>query len=348
MAERADKKTIKLKETDWYSEEYYGKTFFYRLLAKNYDIEISDNPDYVLYGPCGLDHLDYDDAVKIFVTGECVSPDFNVCDYAITFEHIDFGDRHLRFPLWLQYSDEINAQMEEKHRNVCEDLAKRKFCAFVVSNGNGANSFRNDLFEALSKYRNVDSGGRYRNNIGKPEGVEDKIAFQSEYKFSFACENCIHDGYTTEKIVEAFASKTIPIYWGDPRICETFNPKSFINCNNYDTIEDIVEEIKKIDQDDELYLQMLREPALVSEEFAKKNQIKKAEAFLCHIIEQDKDAAFRRNRIYWGKMYADRLRSGRNALKEQEDRQGKKLLRRNWYKRTSIYKGLKRIIHLFR
>ena len=42
------KKKIKLKETDWYSEEYYGKNLFYRILAEKYEIENCENPDYVL------------------------------------------------------------------------------------------------------------------------------------------------------------------------------------------------------------------------------------------------------------------------------------------------------------
>lgn len=314
------KRKIKLKETDWYSEEYYGKTLFYRILAERYDIEESDEPDYVLAGPCGYENLKYNDAVKIYVTGECVCPDFNLFDYAISFEHIQFGDRHFRYPLWLQYSDELNHLMETKHLDVTDDMAQRDFCAFVVSNGSIAESFREKLFDALCEYRNVDSGDRFRNNIGKPEGVEDKIEFQSNHKFTIACENCSHDGYATEKIVEAYASKTIPIYWGNPRICETFNPRSFINCNEYSSIEEIVEIIKKIDQDDELYLAMLREPALIHEEDRKEVQIEKVKEFLYHIFEQEHDKAYRRNRTYWGKRYFERILEGNRALENESMR----------------------------
>lgn len=315
-----NKKKIKLKETDWYSEEYYGKNLFYRILAEKYEIENSENPDYVLAGPCGYDHLKFNDAVKIYVTGECVCPDFNLFDYAVSFEHIQFGDRHLRYPLWLQYSDEMNRAMETKHLDVTEQMAKREFCAFVVSNGSIAESFREKLFDALSEYKSVASGGRYRNNIGKPDGVEDKIEFQKNYKFTIACENCSHEGYTTEKLVEAFASKTIPIYWGDPRICETFNPKSFINCNDYSSIEEIVAVIKEIDQNDELYLSMLRTPALLREEDRKEVQSKKIYEFLYHIFEQEKEDAYRRNRTYWGKHYSNIISDGNNALKNEKAR----------------------------
>lgn len=70
------------------------------------------------------------------------------------------------------------------------------------------------MFEALKKYKKVNSGGRYLNNIGR--AVVDKIQFESRHKFSICFENSSYPGYTTEKIIEAFAAKTIPIYWGNP------------------------------------------------------------------------------------------------------------------------------------
>ena len=66
------------------------------------------------------------------------------------------------------------------------DMAKRKFCAFVVSNSN-ANGIRRDFFETLSEYKKVDSGGRYLNNVGG--AVKDKIEFCSQHKFTIAFEN---------------------------------------------------------------------------------------------------------------------------------------------------------------
>ena len=52
-------------------------------------------------------------------------------------------------------------------------------------------------------------------------------------------------GYTTEKIFEPMIAQSIPIYWGNPRIGEDFNEKSFINCNKVD----ILEYLKKIESE---------------------------------------------------------------------------------------------------
>ena len=78
-------------------------------------------------------------------------------------------------------------------------------------------SGRDELFEYLSQYKLVDSGGRHKNNIGG--SIDDKFLFQQQYKFSIAYENSSTPGYTTEKIIQALAAGTSePIYWGNPEI----------------------------------------------------------------------------------------------------------------------------------
>ena len=44
-----------------------------------------------------------------------------------------------------------------------------------------------------------------------------------DYMFSIAMENCEVPGYFTEKVLDCFATGTIPIYLGDPTIGEHFN-----------------------------------------------------------------------------------------------------------------------------
>ena len=76
------------------------------------------------------------------------------------------------------------------------------------------------IFNELSKYKRVDMGGRYKNNVGK---IKNKIQFFESYKFSIAMENTEGDGYISEKIIESFLSGTIPIYYGDYIIDEFIN-----------------------------------------------------------------------------------------------------------------------------
>ena len=164
-----------------------------------------------------------------------------------------------------------------------------------------SNLFFNELSE---KYKKVDSGGRYLNNIGKPEGVEDKLEFLRNYKFSFAFENVSYPGYCTEKIVESFATGTIPIYWGDPNIENYFNFRAFVNCHRYKTVDEIIQKIKEIDNNDYLYREMLNEHPIKNAEInGKQAYEKRIEDWFESIFSQDYKDAFRRNRYGIGKKY---------------------------------------------
>ena len=85
------------------------------------------------------------------------------------------------------------------------------------------------------------------------------------YKFSIAAENARFYGYSTEKLISSFQAHTIPIYWGDPSVADEFNPKAFINA---DTLSDneLIDIVKCIDENDELWCQMVSEPAITAEQ----------------------------------------------------------------------------------
>ncbi len=213
------KKTqIKMRIVNWWCEdtkENFYKNYFVQLLSKKYDIVYAEKPDFIIFGPFKNENdetawFDYD-CVRIFYTGENVRTDFNVADYGIDFDFMDFGDRHLRKPL----SCNIN-----KNR----PLNKReKFCAYMVSNGGDANNplFRDKFFDKLSLYKKVDSGGIWRNNIGGPIGDRyndfstSKMEWLKNYKFNLCFENASFPGYLTEKLFDAYNAGCVPIYWGD-------------------------------------------------------------------------------------------------------------------------------------
>ena len=254
-------------------------------LQKHFDAKIGGTkPDYIFYSNFGYLHTKYD-CVKIFFTGECVTPNFDLCDYAIGFDNIRFGDRYFRFPLYklFQYRKDLERAVELDRSSI----KKEGFCSFVVSNDSGM-AERKRMFELLNTYKSVASGGRYLNNVGGP--VKDKIEFQSHYKFCLCFENSSHPGYTTEKIVQAFASGAVPIYYGNPEIAQEFNPKAFINCHDFDSLEDALKRVIEIDNDEALYTQMLKEP--ISHDDLLDNSA--LENFLLHIFSQDPKQARRR------------------------------------------------------
>ena len=117
---------------------------------------------------------------------------------------------------------------------------------------------RNKFCLDLSQYKKVDCGGSCLNNIG--EKVIDKLEFQKQYKFCIAYENSAHPGYTTEKILNAYQSNCIPIYYGSETIAKDFNKETFINAHDFNSNEELIEYIKRVDTDEELYNSYLNKP----------------------------------------------------------------------------------------
>ena len=277
-----------------------------RYIREFTDVEITDikHADYVFFSVQSNKHwFASDDCIKIFFTGENLTPDFNACDYAIGFDWMQYGDRYMRFPLYYLY-DDICELCEKKHLLNPENIAKEKteFCDITVSNSN-RNPIFQTLFEELSKYKKVDSGGRWNNNIGG--AVKDKFSFDAKHKFSIVCENSAHPGYTTEKLLQAFAANCIPIYWGDPDVGKMFNKQAFINVPEYGCVEEVVNVVKAIDADDQRYHKMLLQPVFNSENYYKAFQTEQLKKFLSKILMQPKEQARRRNREFYGLKYVE-------------------------------------------
>ena len=276
----------------------YENNEFTRILRKKYQVIISEKPDYLFYSCFSDEHFKYD-CVKIFATGENMCPDFNLCDYALGFEYMSYEDRYLRYPIYA--SDYITWDRLKTKQDITEaEVAnKTEFCGYVVSNNFG-NPIREVFFDQLSEYKKVNSGGRFRNNIGEPQGVKDKHGFLSKHKFTLAFENSSHNGYLTEKLPQALAAGTIPIYWGDPTVATQFNEKAFINCHNYKNMDEVVERIKEIDENDQLLLEILQQPAVVNPLIKPEFFDSQLESFILHIFQQPFEQGFRRDREAFG------------------------------------------------
>lgn len=295
-----------------------------------YDFEITNpkDADYVFHSIDGYDVLKYN-GVRIFVSGENVTPNFAICDYAMTFEKLSFRDRYIWLPLIKLYSEDYATLTRPRPEPKSILQQKTDFCAYVMSNTSNSAMERERIFDLLSEYKKVNSGGRWRNNVGGR--VPDKLAFQSNHKFVIAFENCSYPGYLTEKFAQAAAANAIPIYWGDPAISEIFNPRAFINCHDYSSFEEVVERVKEIDQDDDTYLQMLAEPWFVDNVEPEPLRDETYAEFLCNIFDQPLHAAYRRNRSRWGIKKERQLYDMYHRPHMQAFKQFRKQWRRFWH-----------------
>lgn len=265
------KKRIDIKIVDWwcsFDKKNFKNNSLIHILRKHlgykFKFNFSNNPKYLLYNSFDDSHLDYDkDCVRIFYTGENIHTDWNLADYGIDYDLLDFDERHLCFPLYFLYISDLKNAVKT---HLLSNDKREKFCSFMVSNGS-ADKIRDKFFEKLCKYKKVDSGGIWKNNIGGAF-IENKNAWLKNYKFNLCFENSSQKGYVTEKIIQAFAAGCVPIYWGDGSLCDekyakfrpVFNPKAFINVHNFDSIESAIKEIERIDNDDSAFEAMRKEP----------------------------------------------------------------------------------------
>ena len=211
--------------------------------------------------------------------GENVRPNFIGYDHSLSFDRDIYGGRNFRLPLW--YSRlawdgfKQKPRKDNMHNHGYEQLipikqltqsrkldikAKDKFCALIANNPEG---LRINLYNSLSKYKQVDG---YGNMFGKPLR-KSKFAILPEYKFSLCPENSIYDGYVTEKLIDAYAGGTIPIYSGDISVEDEFNYDAFFNYQFFMSTHELKRQVISLDENIEMYQNMYEQPLFDEEPF---------------------------------------------------------------------------------
>lgn len=248
-------KMVKINFADFWAHFDKQDNYFINLLRKRFNVEISDNPEFLIYSCYGEDHLKYN-CHRIFYNGENEKVNWHACDFAFSFDYDqDNNNRHYRLPNWVLYGDP--GLLTRKDLNPQQILkGKVGFCNMVVSNPHSEKRIR--FFHKLSEYKKVDSGGRVLNNVGGP--IANKREFIRKYKFSIAFENSSAKGYTTEKLFEPMLENSIPIYWGNPEVHRDFNTRSFINYHDFKNENEVIDRIIELDTNDALYLETLAQP----------------------------------------------------------------------------------------
>ena len=157
---------------------------------------------------------------------------------------------------------------------------KDRFCAFINIHKSfylPLTKLRMDLASELLEYKRVDCAGYLLNNTDElhRKYSNNKLAFISRYKFTIAFENRRQNNYITEKIYECFITGSIPIYCGAPNINDLYNPKAFINYDDYGSLSKVIERIKEVDNDDNLYQEYVSAMPLASQSILYNFSIKK-------------------------------------------------------------------------
>ena len=295
---------------------------FYNILKRNYSIIETDNPDYIICSIFGnpYEYCKYPQ-VRIMYTGENYIPDFNLIDYALIPYDLKLYDRSFYYPSFSNNYDRT-ISLESIDRNYTIDFLKsKKYFANFITSHESEGAIRGDFFKKLSNYKRVESPGSYLNNMPNGETVqfltESKTNFQKSSKFSLCFESTKHHGFVTEKLVDALVAGSIPIYYGSETVTEIFNSKSFINCNDYNSFEEVIDKIIELDNNDEKYMEMLTQPILVNSKFAQ-SLYNELESFFNNIFNQPLDKCYRRSRTAYPCYIEKKINSKFNKEEKQQ------------------------------
>lgn len=115
---------------------------------------------------------------------------------------------------------------------------KGKLCSMIVNIDHDLSkhgySLRKDAYNAAKKMGFIDIYGSSFNPIGlKLDGL-------APYCFSIAMENSKDDLYFTEKIIDCFLTKTVPLYYGCPSISEIFDSRGILHFSDVNELQKIL------------------------------------------------------------------------------------------------------------
>lgn len=272
---------MKLCVTNFWDGAFDGDFFDYFFRMAFNDLTYTDNPHEAnLVVTSVFGHAHTDPKKTLAFIGENIRPSFIGYNHSLSFDYDTYGGRNHRLPLWyarLAWDGFVQKPRHDNHHNhgyeqlidikslmlprKLDMAGKDKFCALIANNPEG---LRINLFHSISKYKQVDG---YGNMFGNPLR-KSKLDILPEYKFCLCPENSIYDGYITEKLIDAYAGGTIPIYSGDLSVVTDFNAWAFFNYQDRYEIkdmDDLVQTIKQWDTDDTLYQSMYGEPLLNEE-----------------------------------------------------------------------------------
>ncbi|MGI6589579.1 MAG: glycosyltransferase family 10 domain-containing protein [Candidatus Iainarchaeum sp.] len=271
--------------------------YFQNLLKENFNIQIRNKGDFVLFSTFTKKNNKEiptikDNATTIFWTGENIRPNMKKCHYAFGFDYEETikNPNYMRLPLYAYYGAGENLVKPKKFNANKILKEKTKFCNYIYSKDAKE---RVEFYKELLKYKKIEAPGKSMNNnppitpkkssiLLKPlqfaesftgkytisslisrhfsNWRENVINYQKQFKFSIAFENSSYPGYTTEKIYHPMLANSIPIYWGNPEIKKDFNTKSFVNWHDYNNNKKVVDVIIDLDTNNKKYTKMLSQP----------------------------------------------------------------------------------------
>lgn len=250
------------------------------LMNKNIHLVFTEyNPDIEIFSVFGgRDKILNSNAnIKIFYTGEAVKVGFkdyydnvlDIVDLSLGFNH-EKCDNYVRFPIWIWYRNNFNIfelNKDNIHKKVVEinniKFKKDKFASLIARAS--SNILRKDIYDKMSNIDKISCPSNFMHNDDSLKTIfnDNKNEYLKQFKFNICPENCIEDGYITEKLFDAFNAGCIPIWSGDKNLeGDVINKDAILYWDeNSDNIS-ILKEIELLHKNDELYDKFVSQPRL--------------------------------------------------------------------------------------
>ena len=270
-----------MKESNHYQDISNGGGYFliFQSILSNKNIKLlftKYDPDIELFYVYGdrKNVISSKAKIKIFYTEEPVQvfrKDYNdnclgLCDLSLGFNHIS-NSNYIRFPLWISWNFNITEINKENiHKRVLEinnaKFKKIKF-ASLISNWGGGNNLRQIIYNNISKIDNISCPSKFMHNDDslKNDFNDSKYEYLKQFKFNICPENCIEDGYVTEKLFDAFKSGCIPIWSGDKNLeGDVINKNAVLYWDVNSDNNELIKEVKSLHKNDKLYDKFVSQP----------------------------------------------------------------------------------------
>lgn len=245
-------------------------SFFWNLIKTSFSyaqIVPPEQADVIFYSCFGDSNKQFVNTKKIFFTGENRRPNFNNCNYSISFDFESYNQRNVRMPLWYIFIDWFDTKTSDmpfwlvpfnylNNTNEFTKTSKTNFCSAVFS---AVKPNRVEFVEKISSYKSIEGYGKYFNKR-LPNWERGKLDVFKHSKFIMCFENTAYPGYFTEKLFHAKLTGGLPLYFSDKTFDRDFNKNCCINLIDYENMDHFIETIKDLDSNNKKYLEIVNEP----------------------------------------------------------------------------------------
>lgn len=156
------------------------------------------------------------------------NPDqYNRFDYILTHDHqlLTHSPKFVFTPLgghWI-------------YENDCKVHQKSKLLSIIASSKRQA--IGHQLRHAIINKYQTTIDGLYGRGY---QPIDNKILGLKDYRFHIVVENIKTDYWFTEKLIDAFLTGCVPIYYGSPSICKFFDSRGILSFNTIEELDSII------------------------------------------------------------------------------------------------------------